>query len=335
MRKIRVNMIAESEFTVRGHGVHTAYVEITNALRQQPDVDVKVNTWRPADIVHSHSPGPYAISCLRKAGQAKKVISGHVVPASLIGSLRLANLWSPIARSYLRWYYNKADLVLAVSEETVDGLIKMGVENVKLLHNGIDINQYKTSAADRRQTRQALGVKTDDVVVVSNGQVQPRKRFDLFIDLARAIPEVKFFWVGGIPRLGAQYRKMKSLVHQAPENVTITGVIELEDVKKYYQAADIFIMPSVQETFGLAILEAAAAGLPLLIRDIPDYQNTFSSGAMLAKNDKEFEQKLRRLVADPKLRRKYANLAKVVAKRFDSKKQAKDLIKYYEKLLKE
>jgi 1,2-diacylglycerol-3-alpha-glucose alpha-1,2-galactosyltransferase len=328
-------MIAESEFTVRGHGVHTAYVEITNALRQQPNIDVKVNTRRSADIVHSHSPGPYAISCLHKAGQAKKVISGHVVPASLIGSLRLANLWSPIARSYLRWYYNKADLVLAVSEETVDGLSKMGVENVKLLHNGIDIEQYKISASDRRQVRQALGIEPDDIVVVGNGQVQPRKRFDLFIDLACAIPEVKFFWVGGIPRLGAQYRKMKSLVRQAPKNVTVTGVIELEDVKKYYQAADIFIMPSVQETFGLAILEAAAAGLPLLIRDIPDYQNTFSSGAMLAKNDEEFEQKLRQLATDSKLRRKYAALAKTIAQRFDSKKQAKDLVKYYQQLLKE
>lgn len=329
-------MIAESEFTIRGHGVHTAYIETTNALRRRSEIDVEVNTQRPADIVHIQSVGLYALQCIRRAGTAKKVIAGHLVPASFIGSLRLAKFWSPVARAYLRWFYNKADLVLAVSEETADELIEMGVKNVDLLFNGIDTKQYKTSATVRRQARQKLGLKTDDMVVISNGQIQPRKRFDLFIDLARAMPEVKFFWVGGIPfkGLGAQYEKMTTLMRRAPKNVVITGVVELGEVKKYYQAADIFIMPSDQETFGLSILEAAASGLPILLRDLDSYKKIFSQEAVVAKDDVEFEQKLRQLIEDPKMRRKYSALSNTIAQRFDSKQQAEDLVGFYRKLLK-
>ena len=55
--KLTVNMISESEFTVQGHGVHTAYKEITDALRKKKDVDIEVNTDRPADIIHIQTMG--------------------------------------------------------------------------------------------------------------------------------------------------------------------------------------------------------------------------------------------------------------------------------------
>lgn len=52
MSKIKVNMISETEFTVKGHGVHTAYVEITEALQNNPKVEVEVNGQGKYDIVH-------------------------------------------------------------------------------------------------------------------------------------------------------------------------------------------------------------------------------------------------------------------------------------------
>ena len=57
-------MISESEFTVQGHGVHTAYKEITDALRKRKDIDIEVNTDRPADIIHIQTMGLYDLSTL-------------------------------------------------------------------------------------------------------------------------------------------------------------------------------------------------------------------------------------------------------------------------------
>src|SRR4051812_11267770 len=85
--RLRVNMISETTFTVRGHGVHTAFVEMTKGLSERPEVDVKVNTFRKAQITHIQTIGPY--SALQLVwGKSKKVISVHVIPDSFIGSIK-------------------------------------------------------------------------------------------------------------------------------------------------------------------------------------------------------------------------------------------------------
>ena len=120
--RIVVNMISESEFTVQGHGVHTAYKEITGALKKQPVVDIAINTNRPADIVHVQTVGMYALGrLLRKNG--KKIVSAHLVPDSFIGSLRAAKYWKPVGKLWLKFFYGRADLVLACSKMVYDELV--------------------------------------------------------------------------------------------------------------------------------------------------------------------------------------------------------------------
>ena len=72
-------MISESEFTVQGHGVHTAYKEITGALEKQPAIDIAINTNRSADIVHVQIVGMYALGQLLRKN-SKKIVSAHLVP---------------------------------------------------------------------------------------------------------------------------------------------------------------------------------------------------------------------------------------------------------------
>ena len=86
--RLNVDMISESEFTVQGHGVHTAFVEMTNALKARKDTSVVVNQARPdADIVHAQTIGLYSMWMLKRS-RGKKIISGHVIPASLVGSIK-------------------------------------------------------------------------------------------------------------------------------------------------------------------------------------------------------------------------------------------------------
>lgn len=333
--RLRVNMISESEFTVQGHGVHTAYKEITNALGSREDIDIDINTNRPADIVHIQTVGMYALGrLLRRNG--KKVVSAHLVPDSFIGSLVGARYWRAIAKLWLRFFYGRADLVLACSGMVRDELEKdMKLKNVDLLYNTVDMSKYEIGKADRAEARRQLNLKPNDFVVIGNGQIQPRKRLDTFIAIAKAMPDVRFYWVGGMPfkQLGADYAKMQKLIKRLPENVTVTGLIPLERVRQYYAIADVFVLPATQENHPMCVLEAAGASLPIVIRDIPQYDDTFRGDAIMASSNEEFIDAIKRLRTDKDAYEKAQKGSREIAKRFDSSSGASRVVAFYHALL--
>jgi 1,2-diacylglycerol-3-alpha-glucose alpha-1,2-galactosyltransferase len=334
--KLRVNMLSESEFTVKGHGVHTAYVELTAALKKRSDIDIAVNTDRPADITHIQTVGFYALRRLL-FGPGKKVVSAHIVPDSFIGSLAMAEYWKPVGRWWLKFFYSKADLVLGVSKMVQDELRDdMGLKNVELLYNTIDMSQYRRTKVDQQKARKQLKIKPDTFVVVGNGQIQPRKRVDIFVQMARELPDVQFIWVGGIPfkNLGADYKKMKQLIDEAPKNVKFTDVIPLEQVRKYYHAADVFVLPAEHENHPMCVLEAAGSGLPIVLRNIPQYADTFADAALMADTDADFVRMLRELRDDKSKRDAAAKKSTIIAKRFDSVAGAERAVNFYRALLK-
>ena len=333
--KLIVDMISESEFTVQGHGVHTAYKEIADALRKRKDIDIEVNSKRPADIIHIQTMGLYSFRHLiRRGGQ--KVVSAHIVPDSFIGSIKGAKYWKPLGKMWLKFFYKKADLVLACSGMVADELINdMNVPKTKVLYNTIDMSRYRHSAVEKKLARKKLGLKDNDFVVMGNGQVQPRKRLDILIKAAKKMPDVKFFWVGGIPfkNLGADYHAMQNMIKSAPDNLTVTGVIPLEAVKDYYVAADLFVLPAMQENHPMCVLEAAGAGLPIILRDIPQYDDTFKGDAVMAKTDDEFLDLIDLLRKDKKAYSKACLGAEKIAKRFDSSAGAERLVEFYRSLI--
>ena len=334
-KKLIVDMISESEFTVQGHGVHTAYKEITDALRKRKDIDIEVNSRRPADIIHIQTMGLYSFRHLIRRG-GKKVVSAHIVPDSFIGSIKGAKYWKPLGKMWLKFFYKKADLVLACSGMVADELINdMNIPKTKVLYNTIDMLRYKHSAAEKKLARKKLGLKDNDFVVMGNGQVQPRKRLDVLIKAAKKMPDVKFFWVGGIPfkNLGADYHAMQNMIKSAPDNLTVTGVIPLEAVKDYYMAADLFVLPAMQENHPMCVLEAAGAGLPIILRDIPQYDDTFKGDAVMAKTDDEFLDLIDLLRKDKKAYSKACLGAEKIAKRFDSSAGAERLVEFYRSLI--
>lgn len=331
---MKVSVVSESEFSVKGHGVHTAYVELTNALKKLEGVEVVVNRRGAADVTHLHTVGLYSLVRLL-SDRSKKVVSAHIVPASLVGSLVGANLWLPLARVYLRWFYNRADMVFAVSDETKRELESLGVKKpIEVVYNLIDTSNYTSTADDKVQAREKLNLAANGWVVVGAGQVQPRKRVDDFVAVARELPDMHFIWVGGMPfgKLAADHSDMQRLIDTAPANVTFTGVIDHADVKAYYQAADVFWLPSEQETFGLVVVEAAATGLPVVLRDIPDYTETFAQDALLVKPEKVVDT-LNALRNDTAFYIASRTSAEKIAKRYDSVEGARNVFTIYSKLV--
>ncbi len=337
MQKLRVNMVSESEHTTKAHGVHTAYVEMATALEKRDDVELirgEFTKLIDCDIVHIHTVGPMTWPKLFQRGP-KKVISAHVVPDSFIGSFVLAKHWSFAARWYLRWFYGRADLLLAVSEETRRDLLAMGVTSpIEVITNSVDTEKYQKPAVPRDAVRKKLGIPENAFVVIGAGQVQPRKRVDSFINAARKLPNVSFVWMGGVlfGAIASEGSAMRRLMDSAPENVIFPGVVPLEEMVSYYHAADLFWLPSDQETFGLVVVEAAASGLPVMVRDIPDYDATFGEDALRV-NDKTSVSAITELRDNPARYKAWQQRAKSLATRYDSKRTAEQLVKLYGQLV--
>ena len=335
IRSMKINIISESAFTVQGHGVHTAFEENYNCLKVRGDNDVATNTSRPADVTHIHTIGPYSLRHLL-FDKGKKVVSAHVTPDSFVGSLIGAKYWLPLAKLYLRWFYNRADGVCAVSSEVVDELKRMGVTtSIFLVPNTIDTDKFKLPAGfDKAALRRQLGIAEDAFVVICSGQVQPRKRVDTFVECAKKLPQHQFVWVGGMPFKGmsADRAEMEQYMNMKLPNLRFTGVIEREKVVDYNKAADLFFLPSIQETFGIVIVEAAATGLPVLLRDIEQYKVTFKDWYAKG-NEADFVAIIEKFATDKDFYKHYQQLATKIASEYDSKRGAETLLSVYREVL--
>jgi len=332
-------MVSESDISVQGHGVHTSYDEIATALEKRDDVTVVRGDFghqTPCDVVHFHTIGPRTWRKLLQKGP-KKVVTAHVVPASFVGSIVLAKYWLFAARWYMRWYYNRADMVLAVSGMVVEALheeLHVPRSKITLMYNTIDMGRYAPTKMSKQAARTRLQIDPAAFVVLGNGQVQPRKRLDVFVAMAKGLPDVTFIWVGGIPfkQLGADYKAMEKLMTTLPQNMKITGVVPHAEVKDYMQAADVFCLPAMQENHPMCVLEAASAQLPIILRDIPEYDDTFARDALRCTTNEEFINAVKEL-RQPEAARAWKAKTKHIAERFDSKHAAAELMQLYRSLV--
>ena len=329
MRHPTVNLVSESVITIPAHGIHTAFIETARALRASGRIDVVVNKCRRADITHVHTVGPYGVAHL--IASKRSVVTAHVMPDSIVGSFIGGHRLTKAATRYLAWYYNLADVVIAVDQSSVMMLRGMGVAKpIFSIPNTVNVSAVERSLVDKGLARSKLGLRRDAYVVLGVGQLQPRKGIQAFFECARAYPQAVYVWVGGniLGLLADSLREMRRLASNPPTNVLLTGVVSRETVFEYYSAADLFFLPSRHENCSMAVLEAAAAGLPILLRDLPQHRGLLE-GACLYGEESNFADLVRLCSADQELRTQLGVAAHSVARRFDFEHHSSKLLDVY------
>jgi 1,2-diacylglycerol-3-alpha-glucose alpha-1,2-galactosyltransferase len=335
MPPIRVNIISESG-GFEAQGVHTAFVDMVGALKKRPEVEVLVNSKERADILHAHTFGP-AYWLKRHRYKGRRVMTAHVIPDSFKGSLVGWRLWMPLAERYLNWAYDSAEVVLAVAPHVKTDLERIKVRTrIEVLTNPVNVERFYVDPARRVEGRRRLGIAADAKVAVCVGQVQPRKGVSEFIETAKLCADVQFLWYGGRP-FGGLTDSVKALDHQiaaAPSNVKFAGTVKLDEMPYVYSAADLLFFPSWQENCALAINEAMACGIPMLLKDNPEYPPLYGAENYLkATEPAAYAVEIHRLFADPAL---YADLSRrsvEVASHFSVTKYADFLVKLYQGLM--
>lgn len=318
-RPLRVHVISETAFAIQGQGVHSAFVECVELLRAKGDVEVVVNGEGWGEVLHAHSYGPYYFWKGRRY-KGRRVFTAHVVPESVIESLPLWRLWMPVARWYFRKVYNYADVCIAVSPEVEEAIRALGVRSrIVQIPNPIDLDRFAQSPELRAQFRKRFLLPEDAFVVLGVGQLEGRKGVDDFLDVAAACPDLTFVWVGGRP-FGVMTEglvRINRRIAQAGPNVRCVGMVPYEDMPGVYNAADMLLFPSKQETFGLVPLEAAAVGLPVVLRDLPVFRGIYRQPYLAASTTSEFVTLTQRLASDSAFYAQAREMSRALVAPFD------------------
>ncbi len=295
-----IHVVSETPFVMKGQGVHTAFVDHVELLKTKDDVNVVVNNEGWGDVFHCHTYGPYYFWKGRRY-KGRRIHTANVIPDSIKGSLPMWKYLTPFVRWWFRRVFSYADVVVAVSPTVERAIKELGADTeVRKIYNPILPDHWKRTAEKRSKGRARLGLADNDVVILGVGQLQARKGVEDFLDVARAIPEAKFVWVGGRPfgRLTEGIARIDKRIEQRGDHVQFAGLLDLGEMPLIYAAADIFLFPSYQENCPLAPIEAAACGLPVVFRDIEEYKTLYETAYLKAASTEGFIALVRRLMAD-------------------------------------
>jgi glycosyltransferase involved in cell wall biosynthesis len=218
---------------------------------------------RRPDAVYVATEGPLGWSAVRAARKRGiPVATGfHTRFDFYAGAYGLGPL-TPLVRRWLRVLHNASGATIVPTAELRDWLEQQGFQGVRVVARGVDTALFNPARRDAG-LRGRWGVGPGGLAVIYVGRIAPEKNLDLAIEAFRAIqqrrPDARFVWVGTGPLAGRLQREHPDFV--------FTGLRLGEDLAAHFASADLFVFPSLTETFGNVTLEAMAAGVPTVAFD--------------------------------------------------------------------
>jgi glycosyltransferase involved in cell wall biosynthesis len=253
---LRADGVSVTHLGMRGNTDLTALPRLTGFVRRGR-----------YDLVHTHlyRACVYGRIAARLAGVRAAVATEHSLGGREIEG-------RPLTRGTRALYLTTERLgaaTVAVSPTVAGRLRDWGVPGprIHVVPNGIDAARFRFDASGRRATRRRLGVPADAYVVGGVGRLVPGKRFDVLIEAVAAVPGVRLLLAGDGPEREALHALAVRL--RAADRIRLLGECDADGVAALLSAADLFVSASREEAFGLAVVEALAAGLPVLHSTCP------------------------------------------------------------------
>lgn len=327
---------------VKGQGVGSAYNELVKMLNKHfsTQFDIKINKYKKSDISHYHTVDPiFYMSTFFKKSRGVKIGYVHFLPETLEGSIDIFSPFQRIFNAYLISFYKRMDQLVVVNPSFIPKLALAGIDTEKVTYIPNFVSSevfYEASQEERHTWREDFGFSTTDLVVLGAGQIQQRKGLDDFIQLAKVNPHIQFVWAGGFSfgKITDGYDRYKKIYDNPPSNLTFTGIIDRSELDKYYNVADVFLLPSYNELFPMCILEAFNTGTPVMLRDLELYHAIIEDDYLKTRDINEMQQALDDISADRSILKKYKDKSKNAAKYYSEENVAKIWFDYYNQQLK-
>jgi glycosyltransferase involved in cell wall biosynthesis len=287
---------------------------------------------------------------LKKRQPLKQVHTYHSLGAVKYKSIPTIPLIAKTRLAVEKALLETADRVVATSPQEKEHMRSLvsPLGNIDIIPCGTDISHF--ASADRVQARQALGITADEKLVLYVGRFDPRKGIETLVravhrSVLRETGKLKLIIGGGsVPGQsdGRERDRIESIVSELGMGhmVSFPGRLNREELPIYYAAADVSVVPSHYEPFGLVTIEAMAAGTPVVGSDVGGLQYTIDHGktGLLAppRDDEAFAAAIDRILTHDDFRNELGMAAKRrVQEHFSWDGVASQLSGLYTQLLKE
>ena len=240
------------------------------------------------------------------------------------------------------------DRVLVVSRTWQQRLADEYGVKADVVTNGVDVDRFAAEPPPGVTAALRARARADDrFLILTVGGIEPRKGTD---HLFRALSQLRRRWaepptlaiVGGhsfqdhTPYRHRVIASMADLDLEFGRDVSLLGTVPDEEMPAWYHAADAFVFPSVNEGFGLAALEAMAAGVPVVLTDLPVFAEYVGFGedalAVVPGDDEALVDALETVAHDDEVRARLRRRGRAVAARFDWDTTARQHITIYDEL---
>jgi len=252
--------------------------------------------WK-ADLIHVHSYGYFHVNVsafVKKVRRVPLVITPHFHPAW--------SMWGGEQRKKVRGFYDTyisgsvleaADIIIGVSRHEIEQMklsLTFDDSKVRYIPNGIDFSRFVV-IPDGHLFRETYGVPDVSPVVLYTGRLAVNKGLDTllssFAEVLNEIPDCRLCLVGDDQGMGEKLRKQAVDLGIA-EKVIFTGHIEEKVFRDAYGAADVFVLPSEYEAFGIVLLEAMACKVPCIgtrVGGVPEVIRDGTDGLLVEYKD--------------------------------------------------
>lgn len=296
------------------------------------------------DLIHSH----YWLSGLAGGALQRAWNVPHVVMFHTLGEAK--NRARPTEREPLeriaaeRLVARSADRIVVATSHERDLLAqRYGArpEDIAVVPCGVDLDIFHPM--DKEAARKQLGLADDERIILFVGRIEPLKGIDILISAAAQLHEEADFFhaviVGGDARAETRVRELKSLATNlgVEHHVTFVGAVDHERLPLYYSAADVCVVPSFYESFGLVAVEAMACGTPVVASRVGGLVTTVRDGEtgylVPWRCPEPFAERLDLLLRNDELRASLGGAAREAVQRFRWSNVAEAMDGIYSELL--
>lgn len=230
-----------------------------------------------------------------------------------------------------------ADAVIADSENTTQEICKYlhtPKEKITTVHLGVG-EHFKQ--INRRKAKEYLKTKyhINNRFILFVGTIEPRKNVQTLVDAFLQIkdPKLKLVIVGN---KGWNVAELFKVITESPikEQIILPGYVTDEDLVKFYNAAEVFVYPSLYEGFGIPIIEAMACGCPVITSNVSSMPEVAGTAALLVdpNNANEIKNAVQKILKNKELRELLIKDGIKQAKKFSWKKTAQATLAVYKKV---
>jgi glycosyltransferase involved in cell wall biosynthesis len=238
----------------------------------------------------------------------------------------------PLLWELLKAAHNQAQLNLCTSTAMVEELRDHGIQHTALWQRGVDTELFRPELRSEAMRQRLLGRHgASDSLLLYIGRLSAEKQIDRIRPVLEALPGARLALVGDGP-----YRAQLEKIFEGTAT-TFMGYMAGTELASAYASADAFLFPSSTETLGLVLLEAMAAGCPVVAANrggIPDIVSDGLNGCLYEPDERgSLTAATQRLLGDPSRRQQLRLDARQEAERWGWAGATAQLRRYYDQVL--